>query len=104
MKLNIQLTILSAIFIIVLCIGNKIICGEEIPRAFFNENVITASDSTVLKVTLNKVEVIYCKSIHSKPVYYYYYRMDGSKGFLVRSRNDLLQVLEIPCKELYGCK
>jgi len=102
MSLNKQLTIIAVIYIVFLFLINDIY-GEptitpEDYKSTYNTDHVFATDSTILQVIYEN-EYIYCKKLFRKDNYFYFYRNDGTKGFIFLSYNESNKIIinEIPC-------
>jgi len=102
MSLNTQLTILAAIYISLLFAVNEIY-GEptitpEDYKSTYNVDHIFATDSTILQV-IYEGEYIYCTKLFKKDNMIYFYRNDGTKGFIFLSYSESNKIIinEIPC-------
>lgn len=102
MSLNTQLTILATIYISLLFAVNDIY-GEptitpEDYKSTYNVDNVFSSDSTILQV-IYEGEYIYCTKLFKRDNMIYFYRNDGTKGFIFQSNDEFSKILvkEIPC-------
>ena len=102
MSLNTQFTILAAIYISLLFAVNEIYGESTISpedyKSTYNVDNVFSSDSTILQVIYDG-EYIYCTKLFRKDNYFYFYRNDGTKGFIFfsYSESDKIIINEIPC-------